>query len=394
MTGVPGAAAVLGDLPDDLVAPSYDGRSLASVLPAAAGALGIDLTPGGRSREAQRSLGLPDVERVCVVLVDGLGHDNLAERAGHAPFLRSLLAGSEPLLSSFPSTTAAAMGTFGTGTCPGRTGMLGYTQRDAETGALANMVSWDGAGEPESLQREATVLQGVASAGLGVTSVGPRRFAGSGMTRAALRGGTYVAAESLPGRVDAVVRALREPGLAYLYWGDVDKVGHHRGWGSWQWGDALEALDRELADLSRRLPRGTLLLVTADHGMIDVDLTERWDVAAEPELSRGVQMVAGEPRATHLYVASDDVAQVRERWTQVLGDAALVVTRDEAVAAGWFGPVSAHVREVPGDVVVAMRRRATVVDSASQSAASLTLTGVHGSLTRTEMRVPFLTSQS
>lgn len=376
-------------LPHGLVAPRYDLDSLASVLPAAAGALGVDLVTGTgvRSLEAARHHGFADTQRVCVVLVDGLGLENLRERSGHAPFVRGRLDEARALTSSFPSTTAAALGTFGTGTAPGLTGMLGYTQRDAATGTLANMVSWAGASDPETVQREATVFEGVA-AHLPVTSVGPRRFEGSGMTRAALRGSRYRAAETLEQRVEAVLDVLRAPGLAYLYWGDIDKAGHHHGAGSWQWGDELEAFDRELAALARRLPRGTTLVMTADHGMVDVDRAERWDVAHDPQLSAGVDLVGGEPRATHLYTREPEA--VAARWREVLGESAFVRTFDEAHTAGLLGPVASHVRPAVGDVLVAMRGRATVVDSASQTPASLELIGVHGSLTATEMTVPLL----
>jgi hypothetical protein len=379
-------------LPDGLLAPRYDGLALSSVLPAAAGALGVDLVTatGASSSRARADLDLPTADRVCVVLVDGLGHENLAERAGHAPFLRSLLPDARALTSSFPSTTAAAMGTFGTGTAPGRTGMLGYTQRDAVTGRLANMVSWEGAAPPRELQQEPPVLERLAGAGVEVSSVGPARFAGSGMTVAALRGARYLTAESLADRVDTVAFELTAPGLVYLYWGDVDKVGHHHGWRSRQWGDALTDLDRELGRLARALPHGTLLLVTADHGMVDVDRSKRWDVATTPELGRGVDLVGGEPRAVHVYARTEQAPAVAARWSSVLGDHALVAERADAIAAGWFGPVAPHVEPMIGDVVVAMRGRATVVDSRTQTAASLQLVGVHGSLTRTEMRVPLL----
>ncbi len=379
-------------LPDGLLAPRYDGLALSSVLPAAGGALGVDLTTatGTRSTQARTDLALPTADRVCVVLVDGLGHANLSERAGHAPFLRSLLASSRVLTSSFPSTTAAAIGTFGTGTSPGRTGMLGYTQRNAVTGRLANMVSWEGAAPPQELQQEPPVLEQVAATGREVLSVGPARFAGSGMTVAALRGARYVAAESIADRVDTVAWELTAPGLVYLYWGDVDKAGHHYGWRSRQWGDALSDLDRELGRLARSLPHGTLLLVTADHGMVDVDRSQRWDVARTPALDRGVALVGGEPRAVHVYTHADQASAVAGRWSEVLGDAALVALREDAVAAGWFGPVAEHVLPTIGDVVVAMRGRATVVDSRTQTPASMQLVGVHGSLTRTEMQVPLL----
>ncbi|WP_246123215.1 alkaline phosphatase family protein [Cellulomonas terrae] len=373
----------------DLLVPGSGHSCLGSVLPAVAGALGLTDVPG--AGDAQLLLRLPDASRVCVVLVDGLGHTNLAERAGHAPFLRRRLPDSTPLTSTFPSTTATAMGTFGVALPPGRTGMLGYTVRDPATGELGNLVSWTGLPPARQWQREATVFERLVAAGTSVTSIGPARFAGSGLTEAALRGPTYKAAESLAARVDATVDALRRPGVAYLYWGDVDKAGHHHGWGSWQWGDALAELDAELGRLARMLPRDTVLVVTADHGMVDVDRSQRWDVGTDAVLGAGVALVAGEPRALHLHLEPGvDAALVADRWRDTLGSAAVVATRDDATSDGWFGEVADHVLPVIGDVVVAMTGRATVVDSRTQTAASLDLVGVHGSLTRHEMLVPCL----
>ncbi|GEK19735.1 alkaline phosphatase family protein [Cellulomonas xylanilytica] len=372
-----------------LVAPGSEHPCLGRVLPAVAGAIGVHDVPG--AVDSQRVLGLPETTRVCVVLVDGLGHTNLAERAGHAPFLRRRLGDSTPLTSTFPSTTATAMGTFGVALPPGRTGMLGYTVRDPATGELGNLVSWTGLPAARQWQRETTVFEQLVAAGTGVTSIGPARFAGSGLTEAALRGPTYKAAESLAARVDATVDALRRPGVAYLYWGDVDKAGHHHGWGSWQWGDALAELDAELGRLARLLPRDTVLVMTADHGMVDVDRAQRWDVGTDPVLGAGVALVAGEPRALHLHLEPGvDATVMADRWRQTLGTSAVVVTRAEAMADRWFGDVAEHVGPVIGDVVVAMTGRATVVDSRTQTPASMDLVGVHGSLTRHEMLVPCL----
>jgi hypothetical protein len=378
-----------------LLPPKFPGRHLGAVLPAVADALGV---PGVRGAgDARALLGLPSARRACVVLVDGLGRHNLAERSGHAPFLRSLLPGSPALRSGYPSTTAASMGSFGTGTTPGRHGLVGYTVRDPRSGGLANLVSWDSGADPREWQREPTVFEQVTAAGVPVTSVGPARFAGSGLTEAALRGARYVQAEHLADRVDAARAALTGQTLVYLYWGDVDKAGHHHGWGSWQWGEELGTVDREIGRLARSLPAGTSLYVTADHGMVDVDRAKRWDVATTPALSEGVVLVAGEPRALHLHVAPPGeptdpalARKVADRWRETLGRSAVVVLGDDAVAAGWFGDCATHVRPLIGDVVVAMAGRATVVDSRTQTPGSLDLVGVHGSLTPQEVVVPFL----
>jgi len=375
--------------PLDLLLPCSRTPDLGHVLPGVAHALGALETAS--AAESRALLALPAAARAVVVLVDGLGYVNLGERAGHAPFLRRLLAGSTPLASTFPSTTATAMGTFGTGLPPGATAMLGYTVRDPRTGRLGNLVSWTDLPPAREWQPAPSVLEQAAAAGTRVTSVGPARFAGSGLTEAALRGASYRAAESLDARVDAAADALRQPGLVYLYWGDVDKAGHHHGWGSSVWGDALGELDAGLAALARRMPAGTLMLVTADHGMVDVDLAQRWDVAVDDVLRRDVALVAGEPRALHLHLADGaDPDDVAARWSAHLGDHALVVTRERAVRESWFGTVEERVRPVVGDVVVAMAGRATVVDSRTQTPASLDLVGVHGSLTRSEMLVPCL----
>lgn len=367
--------------------PALDGRHLGAVLPAVGAALGVDLPGGAHAREV---FGLPSAQRVCVVLVDGLGQQMLAERAGHAPFLRRLLPTGVELTVGYPSTTAASMGLFGTGCAAGRTGLAGYTVRNPVTGGLANLVSWQGVEPASQWQREPALLERIAL-DLPVASVGPARFAGSGLTVTALHGGLYLAAESMAARVDRTVRQLAAPGLVYLYWGDVDKVGHQRGWQSPEWGDALAALDHELGRLARSLPAGTLLVITADHGMVDVDHAQLVDVATTPDLAAEVALVAGEPRASHVHVTPGaDIDAIAGRWRGVLGARAVVATRDEAVSAGWFGSVADDVRPVLGDLVVAATGRAGVVDSRTQTAHSLALIGMHGSMTPGEMLVPLL----
>ncbi|BDZ60877.1 hypothetical protein Lsed01_00195 [Demequina sediminis] len=373
-----------------LSVPDYGGLELGAVLPAALAAIGVGDAVVTRDAEADRArLGIPHAEHVVVVLLDGLGHHQLDARRGHAPFLRSTE--SAVITAGFPTTTATSLALFGTGRAAGATGMTGYTAHNPHTGGAANLVSWEGAEEPHEWQRERSLLAAAEAAGVAVVSLGKRRFAGSGLTRAALSGGRFVGAETLEARVDQAIAQARTPGLTYCYWGDIDAAGHKHGWQSDAWVSALEAADGELRRLRARLPRGAAMVVTADHGMVDVTGAPRWDVGREPELARGVRLVAGEPRAIHLH--TDDAREARavaSRWREILGDDAAVWERHEAIALGLFGPVSAHVTERIGDVVVAMAGRATVVDSRTQSDQALALIGVHGSLTRDELDVPLL----
>lgn len=365
-------------LPADLLRPG--GTSVRSVLEATLDAAGVERTGVGGGE-----VDLPRARRACLVLVDGLGWTQLTERGGHFPFLRGLVPEAVVLESVVPSTTAAAITSIGTAATPGQTGMLGYTVRDPGTGALLNMIRWDqDIVAVQDWQRRETLPQRLAEPGRFV-NVGPARFAGSGLNLAAFRGARDVSAEGLPARVDATVAELRSgtADVVYLYWGEIDHVGHVSGWDSWEWGEEASRTDSELRRLAGALPPGTLLVITADHGMVDV--AETIDAARVPDLVRGVELISGEPRAMHLHTTDDGVLT---RWREHLGDRALVLSRAEA--RGFYPGLDPRFERVIGDVVVFMRGRTVVVDSRSQPPASRALIGVHGSLTPAEMLVPML----
>jgi hypothetical protein len=368
---------------------------LADVLPAAAAALGVPLAaaPG----RAVPAWSLPAAARVCVFLVDGLGERLLAERGGHAPSLRALLGqpadgAARVLESGFPSTTATSMGSFGTGSDAGTHGMLGYQVLDPSRDRLLNELSWDPDVDPRAWQRRPTVFEEVAAAGVETFHIGPRFFAGSGLTEAALRGPKFIAADSLADRVDAAAAAMRSAPrtLVYLYWGDVDKTGHVHGCGSWQWGEELAQVDLAVRELSARLPADGLLLVTADHGMVDIPAHARIDLASDPELAQGVRLTGGEPRAPMLYTEPGQAEAVLTRWRARLDGRAAVLSRDEAVAAGWFGTVLEENLPRIGDVVVSVEDVLSVHDSRHQRPELMKLVGLHGARTEAETRVPLL----
>jgi hypothetical protein len=367
------------------VVPRYDRSSLNAVLPGAAGALGIET-------------GLPAVRlpagcRVCVVLVDGLGDELLRECADSAPFLASLLPDGRTLTAGCPSTTATSMGSFGTGLPPGRHGLAGYEVMDPDRGVLLNELRWDPATDPLAWQPHSTIFQTLVQAGVRVVQIGNAEFEGSGLTTAALRGGEFIGSELLNQRVDLAIDRLRAPGpaLVYLYWGDVDGAGHEHGCTSGEWRRALRRTDEELARLAGLLPPGTTLVITADHGMVDVPHSARLDLAAEPDLQNGVAVLGGEGRFAQLYCTPGaSSAEVAARFADVVGDRAWVRTREQAIIDGWFGPVEERVRGRIGEVIVAGIGPFVLIDSRTARPQVLALIGQHGSLTAAEQHVPLL----
>lgn len=381
-----------------LLPPRYDADGLAGVLPAVAASLGVPQSgrDGWGSGADAASYGTATVplrpaRRAVVVLVDGLGYELIRRRGGHAPFLRSLLPAAYRLTAGFPSTTATSMATFGTGLPPGSHGLLGYEVLVPGEDRLVNELSWEDGPDPLTWQPQPTVFELAERADVRVTRVGPAFFDGSGLTQAAVRGGRFRAAASLAERVDASLSALRSDprALVYLYWGDLDKVGHVHGCQSWEWGDELEGIDAELARLVGSVPSDTAVYITADHGMVDAPHALRIDLAHDAELAADVRHVGGEARALQLYCEEGASADVEQTWRERVGERAWIRTRDQAIDQGWFGPVLEVNRPRIGDLVVAMRDNFAIVDSRRARPQLLALVGLHGSLTAEESAVPF-----
>ena len=443
-----------------LAAPLGTRGALADVLAGICSALGADielvdtvndeatcpsasLVTNAQATQAAKRLGLDQLgdaqAPIVMVLVDGLGWQMLRERAGHTPNLRRLLADSDYLHTCAPSTTAAALTTLATGVYPGAHAMVGYAVRDPllrghlgaghvpGPGDVFDLITFKNSShDPLTWQSVPTLIERAnakASAGcgpqLGAVSIGRSKFAGSGLSLAAWRGFKHIGVDALDQRPYQAYRAIKEGAkLVYLYVGELDHAGHNHGWHSDKWLEALEALDAMVGQLLRRLPAGTRIVLTADHGMVDTDRRHRIDLAKEKELAKDVVAVAGESRFLQLYVP-DDVAsapaaggsargaagtqaaggvvenngrkelaqRVAKRWAEFLGDRAIWVGTDPSPL---MGPLSPGARAAVGDVLVALNDNWTVVDSRVQSFHATQLIGVHGSLTPVELEVPLI----
>ncbi|QZY27860.1 alkaline phosphatase family protein [Nocardioides coralli] len=367
----------------ELVEPAYGDRTLGDVLPAVAAALG---TPIGDPT----GVTLPEAPGYVVFLVDGLGAELLRRHAHAAPFLASLLEEGETATAGVPSTTATSLTSLGTALPPGSHGLVGFTSRVPGTDQLLNALLWDADVDPVAWQPHPTAFARIASAGATVTTVNKREFRGSGLTVASQRGVDYVGADRVGERIAAVLAASATgPSLTYMYDADLDWTGHRFGVASTPWLQQLGMVDAEAEQLRDALPAQTRLLVVADHGMVDSPPESRIDIDDHAELRDGLALVGGEARFRHLYVQRGAVDDVAASWRETLGERAEVLTRDEAIARGWFGAVEPAVRPRLGDVVVAATGD-TAVLSSSSFPYEATLVGLHGSLTPAEMLIPLL----
>ena len=385
--GAPGTLA-----PPPVPVPAYGAAALADLTPSVGALLGVP--------DCRDVLGLGErsgpVRRVCVLLVDGLGWELLAAHPEEAPFLTALRGSGRAITAGFPSTTATSLGSLGTGLPPGAHGVLGYLVAVPGTGRLMNSLRWDPEVDPLTWQPHPTVFERAAAAGVAVRHVGPGFHHGTGLTTAVFRGADYRPADS-PGEVAAVAGLAAgdaDRTLVYAYHGDLDRAGHVHGCNSAAWRYQLRHVDLLARTLAEALPPDALLVVTADHGMVDIAPERRVDVDRVPALREGVALLGGEARARHVYTRPGAADDVLAAWTALLGDRMWVASREEAVAQGWFGPdVPAEVAPRIGDVVAAAYGDVAVVAGDAEPLESA-LTGLHGSMTSAEQHVPLLLARA
>lgn len=372
-------------------------RNLTQVFPSLAASLGAAWP---------NTLQLPKASSALLLLVDGLGLEQLEQYSAHAPFLRRVLrqqaAAQTEMSTVYPSTTAAALSSLGTGLAPGEHGLVGYDVYDPDRQTVVNQLGgWDERTDPQTWQPAPTVFEQLnQQRATGVHHIEPITvslvaFESSALTRASLQGARFVGQNNLAKRFTQAAFEAQQPGaLIYLYVNELDKAGHQYGPGSIQWLEVLEEIDSLSRRMVRKLPEGTLAAVTGDHGMIEVKAEHRIDFAQQEELIADVAHTAGEPRMVQLFfdeTASDaDRIKTQEAWQRHYGDQAWIATRGQAINAGWFGHVSQRVQNRIGDLIVTGFEPIALYDGRRAAPHSFAMVGHHGAPTPAEVRVPWL----
>jgi hypothetical protein len=365
---------------DGPILPDYAGPNVRGIVPALLG-------PGGpASWPSTLPAWVPEPVRharqAVLLVLDGLGWDQLGDHRVDMPTLAGFAGG--PITSVAPTTTATALASIATGLTPGEHGLVGY--RMVVKGEVINVLRWlSAAGDRRRAIPPRDVQPFTPFLGFPVPVISPAELEGSAFTEAHLRGSRPVGYRATSAIAVEVARQLAagEP-FVYVYYGNIDKTAHERGFGDYY--DAeLRAADRLVGDVLGALVPGSALLVTADHGQVHVGSRVIWP---DPQLLRQVSMQSGEGRFRwwHAIGSVDDLAKAA---FDAYGDLAWVVTREQTLDERWFGPaVAPPVAARLGDVALVARAPVSFVDPADTGPFELVCR--HGSLTSAEVRVPLL----
>ena len=362
----------------DPLLPDYSGACVTGVVPTL-------LDPSGEVPDwmPQELVG---ANQVALLVLDGLGWDQLEERAHLAPTLTSLP--RTPITTVCPTTTATALTSITTGLSPGAHGVIG--SRIAIQRQILNVLRWS---TPRGDARESIVPSGVqpheAFGSERPPVITRAEFIATGFTEAHLQPSRFEGYRMPSTMVVEVAQTLRrgEPFL-YAYYDGIDKVAHEYGLGE-HYDAELMAVDQMVRAIVAGLPQGAALVVTADHGQVQVG-----NNVIEParEVLSMVDFQSGEGRFRWFHARPGATAELAAACAERYGDQAWVVTRTQTIDEGWWGPgLTDSAAACLGDVALVAREPVAFSDPADTG--PFVLQSRHGSLTSAEVLVPLIVAR-
>ncbi|MFB6490125.1 MAG: alkaline phosphatase family protein [Thermoproteus sp. AZ2] len=369
-------------------APKYDGLSIANIPNSILEGFGL------RPRGEALSVDLKLKDRVALVLLDGLGYDELVRAAGDLASRYSL---SAKITSVFPTTTATALTSLSTGLTPCEHGVVAWSFYLKQVGAVIDSLFmspffWERDGlynagyDLRSLFEAPTIFSALSGAGLKARAFLPRGL-GGGISRV-LYDGAEVFEYVSP--FDAFVNAGRflrsERGLAYIYISTIDSVLHKYGPGTEESSAAIAGVLEEVEKLSSAYLAGASLIITADHGHERIE--ENINLSKDGELLSLLDVPPhGDPRAVFLKTRRGP----EELKAAVAKYGFQLIDRGAAASSGLLGRCNGRFEERYGDFIAfPPSGKAALYLYRPKNEDPLKFKGHHGGLSSGELYVPLL----
>ena len=382
-----------------MLKPDYQGSSIVNLMSTVIQGLG-GASPGYAPLSMLEPTQVQGYRHIVLVVIDGLGNQYLCQ-AGPGGTLNAHLKGR--ISSVFPTTTATAITSLLTGLAPQQHGLTGWHTWFRELGCVLSVLParprFGGNGlrdaglDVASLYDHVPVFDRIPTPGC---VVAPKHIAHSDFNLAHCGPAEIRAYESLEHMFDLTARAVRaseDRSYVYTYWSEFDRIAHEAGIGS-------EAASRHLADIDAAFGRfiehlagsNTLVIVTADHGIIDSGKSYEIQLEDHPALAETLTLpLCGERRAAFCYVKPD----ARDTFEDYVGRelaafAELRASRD-LIAQNYFGLGEPHpgLRDRVGDYTLIMKENYVIKDWLFAEHPH-TQIGVHGGLSEQELYVPLI----
>ncbi len=410
------------DWRDEVIFPAFDGLSILNASSTLGAALGIEAGLPLDNAVWQGDSPIGKVDRVVLIISDGLGYLLLKQLIAEDRVIADLVADLSgdrppvPLTSIAPSTTAVALPTLYSSSAPATHGMLGTLMNlyplhsmidmlgmsSVIGGQIGNIAAWGI--DPNTLIEGQMLPEKLGAAGVPVHLVIERSLMGSGISTVLHRGIShfhgFIKFSDWGMRLRAALKQTAgQRALIVTYWDGVDSLSHAYGAKSEEVRNEIRAQLTLLRDSLAR-PEGrdgrTLVMLLADHGHhdapIEIDLR---DTPAGQQIFDSMRgAYTGDQRFAYLHLRDGQMPAVVDALREQYADSLAWFTPSEGLAAGVFGRGEAHrhFAHRTGDLILTPRlgsKLAYLVQPTDPRRISKHIS-VHAGLSDWEMLVPML----
>jgi len=335
---------------------------------------------------------------ILLLVIDGLGAHWLQRRSPAGILCRHFRG---TMTSVFPPTTASAITTYLTGDAPQQHALTGWHTYLRELGCVMSVLPgrprYGGAGYTQAGVDVRKLFGHVPVAARMDTRaivVSPAHIAHSDFNLAHLGPAQLRPYEGLADMFRQAARAMRADGerkYLYLYWPELDTIGHAQGMESHAARLHLIEIEQALTDFLVAIAgTDTRILVTADHGQIDTRPSDCIELSEHPELESCLALpLCGEPRAAFCYLRQGRTETFERYCREVFGGKLALYRSQDLLAQGLFGLGAPHpcLKERIGDYTLLARDNYVIRDRLANERPFPQI-GVHGGLSATELIVP------
>lgn len=336
-------------------------------------------------KELDEALNAHNYKNVVLLVMDGMGSDMLKHSLPEESFLRSHI--YTDISSVYPPTTTAATTSIYSGLTPKEHGWVGWECyfKDYDTGIVLF--------RDLDFYKQTPTGTKVGSDFLGYKKL-YEQIRETGLCQAygvAVPWGDFpvVAFEDVCAQI---VKLSKTPDKKFImsYWKQPDGAMHHTGCYSNETRDKMIELNEKIADMAKQL-EDTILIITADHGQINVGKSIRINEIKELDSCLRLPPQV-EPRAAVFYIKQGCCERFVKEFNQHFANEYLLLTSQEYIAQGYLGEGKEHpkLREFLGDYV-ALAIGDTIIQYKTQDGVEpVNYIGHHAGLSEKEMLVPLI----
>lgn len=320
---------------------------------------------------------------VVLILVDAMGSEILKKHSAEVDYL--IKHQVETLTTVFPSTTTSATTSVLTGKPPVSTGWVGWLQyvkeEDKSVIFFLNKDFYD-----DTTQFDYNISEKFVP----VTKIYDliEEHAKDVTTKEVFPEFRVPEHKTFKDICNTLVKETAKPGkhFIYAYWDKVDTYLHKYGTMSDVVHEHLTEINQDIKDLVQELDDDTLVIITADHGQIDIEEIELWNYPTIIDTFKHKPSI--EARATAFFIKEGMEEQFVQDFNKEFGKYFILYKSEDFLKTKYLGNEQEHpkLREFLGDYFsVAVDKYSFKLVNSKRS-----FKAQHAGLTKDEMLIPLI----